>query len=140
MLTADLSVTDNGTPTNVGALGAKTYALVANPSSGATKRRVAATANTTPQVLSVSHSVSGKGFQQRCRTVVRVDYSDLTADLTQETGTNGEVPKVSAYCVIDRPIISDGVITDAIVQNQVGAVIGVLLGSGNMAKLLNQEA
>lgn len=137
MLTADLSVTDNGTPTNVGALGAKTYAMVANPSSGATKRRVAATANTTPQELSVSHTVSGTGFSQRCRTLVRHDYRDISAD---PENTGGEVPRISAYVVIDRPLNSGGVITDAIVQNSVGAVIGTLLGSGNMAKLLNQEA
>lgn len=136
MLTADLSVTDNGTPTNIGALGAKTYALVANPTSGATKRRIAATVNSTPQELSVSHTVSGSGFKQRVRTLVRQDYRDIATGYA----TEGVVPAVSAYIVIDRPLFSDGAITDAIVMNSIGAVIGAVLGSGNIAKLLNQEA
>lgn len=137
MLTADLSVTDNGTPTNIGAQGAKTYALVANPASGATKRRIAATAATTPEELSISSALSGKGYSQRVRTVVRRDFRDLTTNVDD---TGGVIPSASAYLVVDYPVNSGGVVTTTVVKNLIGAVIGVLLGAGNIDKLLNQES
>jgi hypothetical protein len=137
MLTANLTVVDNHAALTLpGALGSKVYNQIASAVQTEVWRRIAATANTTPQTILIGHKVTGVGFFQRIRSTVRTNYSDLTQDTTL---TNGVIPSASVYTVIDRPTQSAGKITDAIVTNLVGAVCDVLLTSGNLAQILNQE-
>jgi len=134
--TPDLTVTDSGSVTKPGAEGAKVYASVASLADG-TLRRIAANATTVPHVMSVKHSVSGSGFKQRVRSVVRFDITRLDTD---PTATGGVVPTVSAYMVIDRPNQSGGFITAAHIQTLVGAVADVVVPTASLDKLLNMEA
>jgi hypothetical protein len=136
MLTADLTVTDSGSATKPGAEGAKVYALVASLVNDKTLRRIAANATTVPHELAIQHSLSGSGYKQRCRSVVRLDLRRLDTDTTL---TGGVIPSVSGYFVLDRPIQSNGYITTAHIQTIVGGVIDVLTVSGQLDKLLNLE-
>jgi hypothetical protein len=138
MLTADLSVTDNGTGlTNVGGAGALTFALVANPADGSTLRRVAATASTTPQEIAISHSTSGKGLTKRNRTLVKATHTVVNVDTTT---TGGVAPSASVYIVFDYPPNLSAHITDQIKKNLAGQIIGVIQPSGALAKLFNLES
>lgn len=137
MLSSNLTVVDNHSSLTLpGALGSKVYNQVASPIQNQVLRRIAATANTTPQVITIGHQVTGKGFSARIRTLVRQTFTDLTKDLAE---TGGIVPSCSASVVLDRPVQSDGAITDAIVTNSLAAVLDVILTSGALAQLLNQE-
>lgn len=137
MLTANLTVVDSHAGLTLpGALGSKVYNQIAGQQPNQVLRRIAATANTTPQTLLIGHQLTGKGFAARIRSTVRVNYSDLTKDLSL---VGGIIPSSSVYLVIDRPVQSDGAITDTIVTNQVGACCDVFLTSGALAQLLNQE-
>lgn len=137
MLSANLTVVDNHSSLTLpGALGSKVYNQVAGPSMNQIVRRIAATANTTPQTLIIGHQLSGKGFAARLRSTVRSNFQDLTKDLAD---VGQVIPSSSVYIVFDRPIQSDGAITDAIITNQFGAVADVLLTSGALAQFLNQE-
>jgi len=137
MLSANLTVVDNHSSLTLpGALGSKVYNQVASQVANQLLRRIAATANTTPQELLIAHQVTGKGFAARIRSTVRSNYRDLTKDLAD---TGGIIPSSSVFTVFDRPVQSDGAITDAIVTNMFGAVCDVLLTSGALAQFLNQE-
>lgn len=137
MLTADLSVTSNaGSITLPGSAGATTFAQVTGPLGTEIVRRVAATANTTPQTLKTSHQTKGTGFKQRVRSVVRMDYSALNTDISD---TGDVVPTASCYLVLDRPLQSGGAITDTILKTMLGGLLHVLLASGQLDKILNQE-
>jgi len=136
VLNNDLVITSNGAGNKPGATGAITFALVAALINDKSLRREAATALTTPTELSVQHSISGSGFKARCRSVVRMDYRDLTQDTTL---TAGVIPSASAYLVIDRPLQSAGKITDAILKRLIGSVLDVIMATGQLDKLLNQE-
>jgi hypothetical protein len=139
MLNADLTVTSNlGSVTLPGSAGATTYAQIqGNVGNGAIVRRVASTANTTPQLLTVSHQESGTGFKQRIRSLVRYDYKANNTDIAD---TGGVVPSFSVYLVIDRPAQSGGAITDTKVKDGIGSVMHVLVAAGQLDKILNQEA
>lgn len=139
MLTADLSVTSNaGSITLPGSSGATTFAQITGTgNSSSIVRRVAATANTTPQTLTIGHTVNGTGFNQRCRSVVRMDYKAVNTDIAD---TGGVTPSASAYLVLDRPIQSGGAITDTVLKTLLGGLLHVLVASGQLDKLLNQEA
>lgn len=137
MLSANLTVVDSHSSLTLpGTLGSKVYNQVASAIANQVLRRIAATANTTPQTLLIGHAVTGKGFAARIRSTVRSNYSDLTKDLAD---VGGIIPSSSAYMVIDRPVQSDGAITDAIVTNLIAAVCDVILTSGALAQILNQE-
>lgn len=136
MLTADITLTDSGSATKPGAEGAKVYALVASLLDG-NLRRIAANATTVPHELRTKHALSGTGFKQRCRSLVRADLSRLDTD---PTATGGVIPSASVQMVIDRPIQSGGFLTVAHIQTLVGAVVDCVLQSGNLDKLLNMEA
>jgi hypothetical protein len=137
MLTADLTVTDSGTATKPGALGAKVFALVASLVNDKTLRRIAATATTVPNEMSVQHSLTGAGFKQRCRTVVKFEIRRLDTDTSL---TGGVIPSATIYQVIDRPIQSNGYITTAHLQSLQGQLTDAILASGAFDKLLNMEA
>jgi hypothetical protein len=138
MLTADLTVLDNHAGLTLqGSLGSKVYAQVAALLANSTLRRIAATASTTPQELTIGHSFTGgTGFKQRIRSVVRTSYRKVDQDTTL---TDGVIPSMSTQLVIDRPVQSAGAITDTITINTLMALIDVVLTSGQLAKLLNQE-
>ena len=138
MLTSDLTVVDNHAGLTLpGALGSKVYAQITGPIGQQIVRRIAATANTTQQTLSIGHTLSGTGFAQRLRSLVKHEYRVINADSSL---TGGVVPYSTCYFVQDRPIQSGGNITDTILTNNLGALLDVLLTSGQWAKLLNQEA
>ena len=138
MLTSDLVVVDNHAGlTLAGALGSKTYAQITGPSGQQIVRRIAATANTTQQTLTISHALSKTGFLQRCRTLVKHEYRVINSDLSL---TGDVVPYSYCQFVMDRPINTGGIITDAILTNNAMALIDVLVTTGQFAKLLNQEA
>lgn len=139
MLTADLAVNaSRATVTLPGSAGSLTFAQITGTgNSTSIVRRVSATANTTPQTLTIGHELKGAGFAQRCRSVVRCDYRALNTDIAD---TGNVTPSASAYLVIDRPIQSGGAITDAIIKNLIGQICDVLTVSGQADKLLNQEA
>lgn len=136
MLTADLTIVDNhGSITLGGSRGSKVYALVSSDATGV-KRREAATAVSTPFVLTTKSSTSGSGYNQRQRTLVRHDYSDLTTNLDL---TGGVIPSSAVQLTIDLPVRSNGAITAAKVKDQVYALLDVLVTSGQLDKILNQE-
>jgi hypothetical protein len=139
MLTADLSVNGSrATVTLPGASGALTFAQITGTGNSTTiKRRVSATAGTTPQTLSIGHEIKGKGFEQRIRSVVRLDFQALNTDIAD---TGGVTPSASAYMVIDRPVQSGGVISTSTIKDLVGQVCDVLTVTGQLDKFLNQEA
>lgn len=139
MLNADLAVVSNqGSVTLPGSAGSTTFAQIqGNVGNGAIVRRVAATANTTPQLLTLSHAESGTGFKQRIRSLCRYDYKANNTDIAD---TGGVVPSFSVYLVIDRPAQSGGAITDTLIKNGIGSVMNVLTASGQLDKFLNQEA
>jgi hypothetical protein len=99
-------------------------------------RRIAATATTTRQELKIKHSERGAGYKARIRSEVRLDYQKLDQDTSL---TGGVIPSESVYLVIDRPVQSGGAITDTITKNNIGAVLDVILTSGQLDKLLNLE-
>lgn len=139
MLSSDLTVTGNaGSITLPGDTGATTFSQITPGTNGTTfQRRVAATAGTTPETLVIGHTLSGSGFAQRLRTLVRMDYKALNTDIAD---TGGVTPSFSAYFVLDRPVQSGSAITDTILKRQIGRLLHVLLASGQLDKLLNQEA
>jgi hypothetical protein len=138
MLTADLTVVDSHAGITLpGLLGSKVYAQITGPIGQQIVRRIAATANTTQQTLTIGHTLSGSGFAQRVRTLVKHEYKAINADSSL---TGGVVPYSSNYWVQDRPILSGGIITDAVLTNNMSALLDVLLTTGQFAKLLNQEA
>jgi hypothetical protein len=138
MLTSDLTVVDShASITLPGLLGSKVYAQITGPSGQSIVRRIAATANTTQQTLTISHALRGTGFEQRLRTLVKHEYRKIDSDLSL---TGGVVPYSYCQFVQDRPIQTGGAITDAILTNNMAALVDVLVTSGQWAKLLNQEA
>jgi hypothetical protein len=136
MFSSDLAVVDNHAALTLpGVLGAKTYPQIAWPAP-ATARRIAATSGTTPQVLIISHEVKGVGFRARIRSLISHRYSKLDQDPSL---TDGVVPSMTWNLTCDRPLQSAGAITDAIILNNLGALLDVILTSGATAKFLNQE-
>lgn len=137
MFTSDLVITDSGSATKPGAVGALTYASVLSHVIDRSKRRVAASATTTPRELSIAHTLSGTGFKQRCRSLIRYDFTRLDTDIAD---TGGVTPSASGQLVLDRPIQSGGFITTAHLQTIIGSLIDVLCVSGQLDKFLNMEA
>lgn len=138
MLTADLTVTSNaGSITLPGSAAATTFAQITGPVGTSIVRRVAATANTTPQTLTIGHTSSGTGFATRIRSVVRMDYKALNTDIAD---TGNVTPSASCYLVLDRPYQSGGAITDAIIKTMLGGLFHVFNAAGQLDKILNQEA
>lgn len=138
MLNADLTVTSNaGSITLPGDTGATVFAQIVGPSGNQIKRKVAATAGTTPEVLTTGHSETGTGYKRRIRSLVKLEY---TANNTDIADTGGVTPSFSCHFVLDRPTQSGGAITDTIIKRQIGRLLHVILASGQLDKLLAQEA
>jgi hypothetical protein len=138
MLTSDLTVVDNqGSVTLPGGAGSLTFALVAGGGGTSSLRRVAATANTTPQELRISHTEVGKGFARRLRSLIQARITKNDAVLTS---TGGIVPSISVSLTIDRPMNMGVYVTDQNVKDLLGQVFDVVTRSGQLAKLFNQES
>lgn len=138
MLSSALTVVDNHAGVTLGgALGSKVYDQITGPSGQSIVRRIAATANTTQQTITIGHQLLKTGFLQRCRTLVKHEYKVLNSDLSL---TGDVVPYSYCQFTMDRPVNSGGIITDAILVNNAMALIDVLVTSGQFAKLINQEA
>jgi len=138
MFTSDLTVVDNhASLTLPGALGSKVYPQIPWPSATATARRIAATAGSTPQLLVIGHEVRGTGFRARIRSLIQHRYSKIDQDTSL---TDGVIPSMTWGLTLDRPVQSASAITDAVIGNNLGALLDVILTSGALAKFLNQEA
>lgn len=135
MLNNDLTVTDNGTGTKPGSVGALVYALRSTEASGSV-RSVAAVSVTTPKLLTIGHNMSGAGFKQVARTMIKWSYQKLDSDLSV---TGGVIPACGATFTFYRPINSGGYITTAIMKEGIGAVLDTVMVSGQLDKLLNME-
>lgn len=138
MLTADQTLVSNrASQTLPGSDASDVYAQVMTSEPATVLRRVAATASTTPQELKITHTqTGGTGFKRRHRSVLRVTHTDLTKD-TDLTG--GVIPSAAWTLTLDRPVISDGAITDAILKTMLGHIMDILLISGQLDKFLNLE-
>jgi len=137
MLTADLTLTDSGSVTKPGALGAKVFAQVSSLINDKTLRRIQATATTVPNELLVSHQQTGTAFKTRIRSLLKTSISRLDTDVSL---TGGVIPSMSCQFVLDRPRQSAGYITVAHIQSCVGQLVDALLLSGHLDKILNLEA
>jgi hypothetical protein len=138
MLTQNLAIVDNhASLTLMGSRGSKTYNLVSSQTNGATLRREAATALTTPYELNVSHTRSGTGFKLRCRSLIKLTKTRLDTDVAL---TGGVQPSATAYIVLDRPINSNGYITLTDIKDLLGGVIDVVQTSGAIDSILNEES
>jgi len=138
MLTQDQTLLSSRTAQTLpGAAGSTVFAQITGTVGNKVERRVAATANTTPETLTTGHEVRGTGYKQRARSVIRIgrQYNN-----TDPSTTGGVVPSFSWQLVLDRPLNSGGAVTVQHIKDALGQLIDVLLISGQLDKLLNQEA
>lgn len=137
MLTNDLVVVSNqGTVTLPGNQATKTFNQVAGSNGNAALRRIAATANTTPEEILISHQVTGSGYGMTCRTLIQAKIRKSNVDTTT---TGGIVPQAKVDLVITRPLNMGANIVDDNIEDLLGQVFDVVTRSGQLAKILNQE-
>lgn len=138
MLTTDQTlVSSRASQTLPGAAGSTVFAQITGTVGNAVDRRVAATANTTPEVLKISHEVKGVGYKQRCRSLIS---TKMTYNNTDPSVTGGVVPSFGWSLVLDRPLQSGGAVTVQHIKDKLGQLMDTLLISGQLDKFLNQEA
>lgn len=113
-----------------GANAAKVYAMVGWGGDSSTIRRVADTATSAPETLTISHRPSTEGKVQLDQHMIRLDEVITDPIL-------GQV-KFSAWMVIRIPK-GTSVITTAKVKDLVGRLIALEQGAGNIEKILNSE-
>lgn len=109
-----------------GAAADKVYTYVNAPTINSTLRRVASTATTAPDRLTVSHRLSKKGNIQRDDHLVRID--EQFNDPVLGSGD------FSAWLSIQVPR-GTSVVTTQLVKNQVGRVIAAWMASGHADKI-----
>jgi hypothetical protein len=137
MLTNDLVVVSNqGTVTLPGNQATKTFNQVAGSNGNAVLRRIAATANTTPEEILISHQVTGSGYATVCRSLIKASIRKTNVDTTT---TGGIVPACSVGLTITRPLNMGANIVDDNIEDLLGQVFDVITRSGQLAKILNQE-
>jgi len=138
MLTQDQTlVSSRASQTLPGAAGSTVFAQITGTVGNSVERRVAATANTTPEVIKIAHEVKGVGYKQRCRSVVK---SSRTYNNTDPSTTGGVIPSFNWTLTLDRPLQSGGAVTTQHIKDGLGQLMDVLLISGQLDKFLNQEA
>jgi len=113
-----MSFTDTLTLDNASGTEA-TFALIARDSTG-TVRRNTATTNAEPELLSVRHSVSGKGADAVDRHLFQVVRTELDA--------GGKARQATVNLTISHPRAT--VITDAEVFNMVAYIVDHLTDGG----------
>jgi hypothetical protein len=136
MLSANLTLTSNGTGTKPGSTGALAFVQIATALNNQTVRRVVATATTTPQLMTIGHQHGKTGWKERIRSVFRYDFSRKDTDASL---TGGIIPAFSFYAVLDRPVVSNGYITTAHMKDGIGYTLDALMQSGNIDNFLNEE-
>lgn len=137
MLTQDQTLTANrSAQTLPGSTASTVFAQITN-SGEKIVRRVSATANTTPETIEIGHQVVGQGFNKRIRTMIK--YSRVYNN-TDTADTGGVTPSFACHWVLDRPVQSGGAVTTAHLKDALGYLMDLLLQSGQLDKLLNQEA
>lgn len=110
---------------------AKVYDLISlGTTQSSAVRRVAATATSTPETLTISHRSVTKGGVVIDQHMVRVDIfaTDPVLGLVS----------MDARIVIDVPR-GTTVITDQVIKDQVGRLIAFEQASGALTKILNSE-
>lgn len=119
-------------PTSYGGANvAKTYNLVSLPGDGNRSiRRVAATATTAPDLLTVSHRVTVKGGVTTDEHMVRIDQQ-LTDPVV------GSAP-ISAWFVLRAPR-GTTVVTEQLIKDAMGRVQAFLQTSGYTLAFINGE-
>jgi hypothetical protein len=119
-------------PTTYGGTNAnKVYSLIVGPTAdGRALRRVASTATTTPDTLTVSH-------RESTQSGVLVDQHLVRIDEIQTDPVLGKVT-LSAWMVIQVPR-GTTIITTQLITDQIGRLIHFEQTSGNLAKILNSE-
>lgn len=139
MLDENLTLADNAASlTNCGSTGSREFRLVAPPGAdGSTLRRFAATAMTSRMEMRIAHSLTGKNWNSRTRTLVQNIFTKVDQD-TDATG--GVIPRATVGLTIDRPSNMGSIVTDAIVESMIGYIIAVVITAGNNEKLFNLEA
>ena len=138
MLTSDQTlVSSRASQTLPGAAGSTVLAQITGTVGNSVERRVAATANTTPETIRVSHEIKGIGYKQRCRSLVK---AGKVYNNTDPSTTGGVVPSYSWQLVLDRPLQSGGAVTVQHLKDSLGQLMDLLLISGQLDKFLNQEA
>lgn len=113
-----------------GAAADKVYNLINAPTPTSTLRRVASTATTAPDRLTISHRLTKKGALQRDDHMIRIDEQ-----FTDPILGSGDF---SARLVIEVPR-GTSVVTTQLVKNQVGRVIAAWMAAGQADKILNGE-
>jgi len=138
MLTSDQTlVSSRGSQTLPGTAGSTVFAQITGTVGNAVERRVAATSNTTPETIKVAHELKGIGYKQRCRSLIK---HSRVYNNTDPSTTGGVVPSFSWSIVLDRPLQSGGAVTTAHIKDALGQLMDLLLISGQLDKILNQEA
>ncbi|DAD52715.1 TPA_asm: coat protein [ssRNA phage SRR7976310_14] len=118
-------------PTSFGGANVnKAYSLVGWGGDTSTKRRVAATALTTPEDMMISHRVQKDGTLLVDQHMVRLD--------TQFTDPIKGVCKLSSWLVIRVPQ-GTSVVTLQEIKDQVGRLIAFEQSVGALDKILNNE-
>lgn len=113
-----------------GAAADKVYTYISQLNLGATLRRVASTAATAPDRLTISHRETKKGLLKRDDHMIRID--EQFNDPILGSGD------FSCRLVIEVPR-GTSVITTQLVKNQVGRVIAAWMAAGQADKILNGE-
>jgi hypothetical protein len=138
MLTPDQTLVSNRTGyTLPGAAGSTVFSQITGTTGSTVDRRVAATANTTPEVMTISHEIRNVGFKQRIRSLLRFKRTYSNVD---PSTTGNVVPSFSWGLTLDRPTSSGGAVTVQHLKDSLGQLIDAMLISGQLDKFLNQEA
>jgi hypothetical protein len=109
----------------------KTYNLIGSPTVDSSLRRVPETAHTAPDELTISHRETKSGKVTYDQHLIRLDETHTDPVL-------GEVT-LSSWMVIRVPR-GTTVITDQKIKNQVGNLLVIEQGTGNLTKILNGES
>jgi len=137
MLTQDQTLSANrAAQTLPGSTASTVFAQITNASDKVV-RRVAATANTTPETIELGHQTVGQGFNKRTRTMGKYSRVYNNTDISL---TGGVTPSFTLHWVLDRPVQSGGAVTTAHIKDALGYLMDMLLQSGQLDKILNQEA
>lgn len=130
MFDLSLSLNPNGSITLDGTNSAKVFDLVDFPSQGQSVRRVAATALTTPETLTISHRDFVEKGQPMHQHLVRMDIAALSA--------LGVKQPCAAWLVVKHP--GDNVtVTPAMIKDMVYRLFRLMTTTGYLDKIINGE-
>lgn len=129
--TMSLAIDQTLNPGSYGGVAAdKVYNLINNPTPNSSLRRVASTAQTAPDRLTISHRNTKKGGVNYAGRMIRID--EQFSDPLLGAGD------FSCRLVIDVPI-GTSVVTTQLIKNQVGRVFAAWMVAGNADKILAGE-